>query len=83
MTGPSLFALNSTFRERNQLRKKGKIMFLQMNPNDAAGKIMKERDPVTAFNHLGEVPLTLRLTPKVPLSVVVQLTFALKTTRSS
>ena len=32
MTGPSLFGLNSSFRERDDLRTKEKAMFLQMNP---------------------------------------------------
>ena len=45
MTGPSLFGLNSSFRERDDLRTKEKAMFLQMNPIDAKGKGLKEGDP--------------------------------------
>jgi anaerobic selenocysteine-containing dehydrogenase len=71
MTGPSLYALNSSFREREDLRKKKKAMFLQMNPADAGAKGMREGDPVIAFNQLGEVPFTLHVTPKVPSGVVV------------
>jgi anaerobic selenocysteine-containing dehydrogenase len=71
MTGPSFYALNSSFRERVDLRKKEKAMFLQMNPTDAESKGMKEGDPVIAFNQLGEVSFTLYITPKVPPGVVV------------
>jgi anaerobic selenocysteine-containing dehydrogenase len=71
MTGPSLYALNSSFREREDLRKKEKAMFLQINPADAEVKGMKEGDPVIAFNQLGEVSFILHVTPKVPPGVVV------------
>ncbi len=42
MTAPSFYALNSTFRERTDLLKKEKAMFLQMNPADAEAKALKE-----------------------------------------
>jgi len=71
MTSPSFYALNSSFREREDLRKKEKAMFLQMNPMDAEVKGMKEGDSVIAFNQLGEVSFTLQVTPKVPPGVVV------------
>lgn len=71
MTGPSLYALNSSFREREDLRKKEKAMFLQMNPSDAEAKGMREGDPVIAFNQLGEVSFILLITPKIPPGVVV------------
>ncbi|NWG04544.1 MAG: molybdopterin oxidoreductase family protein [Syntrophaceae bacterium] len=71
MTGPSFYALNSSFREREDLLKKEKAMFLQMNPTDAEAKGMKEEDPVIAFNQLGEVSFFLHITPKVPSGVVV------------
>jgi len=71
MTGPSLYALNSSFREREDLRKKEKTMFLQINPADAEVKGMKEGDPVIAFNQLGEVSFILLITPKIPPGVVV------------
>ena len=71
MTGPSLYALNSSFREREDLRKKERAMFLQINPADAEVKGMKEGDPVIAFNQLGEVSFILHVTPKVPPGVVV------------
>jgi anaerobic selenocysteine-containing dehydrogenase len=71
MTAPSLYCLNSSFREREDLRKKEKAMFLQMNPVDAELKGMIKGDSVTAFNELGETPFILRITPKVPSGVVV------------
>jgi anaerobic selenocysteine-containing dehydrogenase len=71
MTSPSFYALNSSFREREDLRKKEKATFLQMNPVDAEVKGMKEGDSVIAFNQLGEVSFTLQVTPKVPFGVVV------------
>jgi len=71
MTSPSHYALNSSFRERKDLRKKEKAMFLQMNPADAEAKGMREGDSVIAFNQLGEVSFTLHVTPKVPSGIVV------------
>jgi anaerobic selenocysteine-containing dehydrogenase len=71
MTSPSFYALNSSFREREDLRRKEKAMFLQMNPMDAEAKGIKEGNPVIAFNQLGEVSFILHITPKVPSGVVV------------
>jgi anaerobic selenocysteine-containing dehydrogenase len=71
MASPSFYALNSSFREREDLRKKEEAMFLQMNPADAETKGVKEGDPVIAFNQLGEVSFVLHVTPKVPPGVVV------------
>jgi anaerobic selenocysteine-containing dehydrogenase len=71
MTAPSLYCLNSSFREREDLRKTEKAMFLQMNAADAEAKGIKEGDSVIAFNQLGEVSFILHVTPKVPSGVVV------------
>jgi anaerobic selenocysteine-containing dehydrogenase len=71
MTAPSLFALNSSFREREDLREKDRAMFLQMNPGDAREKALADGERVVAFNELGEVSFILRVTPKVPVGVVV------------
>jgi len=71
MTAPSLFGLNSSFREREDLRAKEKAMFLQMNPFDAKEKGLKEGNPVTAFNQLGEAAFILKITPRIPSGVVV------------
>jgi anaerobic selenocysteine-containing dehydrogenase len=71
MTAPSLYALNSSFREREDLRTQDKAMFLQMNPGDAREKGLKDGERVSAFNDLGEVSFILQVTPKVPPGVVV------------
>ena len=71
MTGPSVYALNSSFRERDDLREKERAMFLKMNPADARGKHLKDGDRVIAFNQLGEVSFLLQVTPRVPSGVVV------------
>jgi len=71
MTGPSVYALNSSFRERDDLREKEKAMFLKINPADARGKNLKDGDRVIAFNQLGEVSFLLQVTPRVPSGVVV------------
>ena len=71
MTAPSLYALNSSFRERDDLRSREKGMLLKMNPDDARAKGLKEGDPVSAFNELGEVQFVLRVTDRVPAGVVI------------
>jgi anaerobic selenocysteine-containing dehydrogenase len=71
MAVPSFYALNSSFRERADLRRKERGMLLKMNPADAEGKGFKEGDPVIAFNRLGEVSFILSVTPDVPQGVVV------------
>ncbi len=70
MTAPSLYCLNSSFREREDLRKKEKAMFLQMNPVDAEARGLREGESVIAFNQLGEVPFILHITSNVPSGVV-------------
>ncbi len=71
MTAPSFYALNSSFRERADLRKKERGVLLKMNPEDAETKGLKEGDSVIAFNSLGEVSFVLRVTDEVPRGVVV------------
>jgi anaerobic selenocysteine-containing dehydrogenase len=71
MTAPSLYALNSSFREREELRRQDKAMILQMNPRDAKGKGLQDGERITAFNDLGEASFTLQVTSKVPAGVVV------------
>jgi anaerobic selenocysteine-containing dehydrogenase len=71
MTAPSLYALNSSFREREELRQKDQGMFLQMNPEDARERGLQDGERVVAFNELGEVSFILRVIPKVPAGVVV------------
>jgi anaerobic selenocysteine-containing dehydrogenase len=71
MTAPSVYALNSSFREREELRSREKAMLLKMNPGDARTKGLKEGERVFAFNELGEVSFTLRVTVQAPAGVVV------------
>ena len=71
MTAPSLYALNSSFREREDLRQQDKSMSLQMNPGDAGEKGFQDGERVTAFNDRGEASFILQVTPKVPAGVVV------------
>jgi anaerobic selenocysteine-containing dehydrogenase len=71
MTAPSLYALNSSFREREDLRQYEKAMFLRMNSEDAQSRGFQHGERVVAFNQLGEVTFVLHVTPKVPPGVVV------------
>ena len=71
MTAPSLYGLNSSFRERDDLLKKEKAMYLKMNPSDAKTRRLKDGTPVTAFNHLGEASFILATTSDVPPGVLV------------
>jgi anaerobic selenocysteine-containing dehydrogenase len=71
MTAPNMNSLNSTFRERDDLRAKDGAMYLRMNPADAGRKGLQDGERVVAFNDLGEVSFILRLTAKVPEAVVV------------
>lgn len=71
MTAPTLFALNASFYEQEELRDKQGRMELQMNPVDAAARGLTNGEEVTAFNRLGEVVFILAVTSKVPAGVVV------------
>ena len=71
MTAPSLYALNASFYERDDLRRKQGRMQLMMNPEDAAGRGLQDGRRVIAFNARGEVPFFLKCTEKVPAGVVV------------
>jgi anaerobic selenocysteine-containing dehydrogenase len=71
MAAPSFYALNSSFRERGDLRKKERGVLLKMNPADAEARGLMEGGPVMAFNSLGEVSFVLRVTDEVPQGMVV------------
>jgi anaerobic selenocysteine-containing dehydrogenase len=71
MTAPSLYALNASFYERDDLRRKQGGMQLMMNPEDAVTRSLGSGQRVIAFNALGEVEFLLKCTPKVPAGVVV------------
>jgi anaerobic selenocysteine-containing dehydrogenase len=64
-------ALNSSFYEQDDLRQKQECMALMMNPVDAEQRYMVDGQQVLAFNQLGEVGFTLRITDRVPAGTVV------------
>lgn len=65
------FALNSSFYEQDDLRTKQKCMELMMNSEDAAPRGLADGDKVLAYNSLGKVFFTLRVTERVPSGTVV------------
>lgn len=71
MTAPTLFALNASFYEQEELRRRQDCMSLQMNPADAQKLGLMDGERVVAWNGLGEVAFILRVTPKIPSGVVV------------
>ncbi len=71
MTAPSLHSLNSSFYERDDLRRKQEQMYLQMNPQDAAERQLQDGERVCAFNDLGEVTFVLKITTRVQPGVAV------------
>lgn len=71
MTAPTIFALNASFYEQDELRKKQRGMQLLMNPADAGRKGIADGERVIAWNGGGEVVFIARLTAKVPAGVVV------------
>jgi anaerobic selenocysteine-containing dehydrogenase len=71
MTAPNPFALNASFYEQEDLRKKQGGMRLQINPDDAGAKGLQDGERVIAWNELGEVTFLLSVTDKVPSGLVV------------
>jgi anaerobic selenocysteine-containing dehydrogenase len=71
MTAPNLFALNASFYEQDELRRRQGGMLLQMNPAEARTRALQDGERVIAWNGLGEVAFILRVTPKVPRGVAV------------
>lgn len=71
VNSPSIYSLNSSFNEREELVKQKGGMYLLMNPEDALAKGFVDGDPVLAFNKRGEVKFILKITPRVPKGVVV------------
>ncbi|SMC97794.1 molybdopterin-dependent oxidoreductase [Sporomusa malonica] len=70
VNAPDMRLLNSSFNERDDLTQTNK-MLLKMNPEDAAGKGLKNGQLVTAYNERGEVTFILEVTTSVPAGVVV------------
>jgi anaerobic selenocysteine-containing dehydrogenase len=65
------FALNSSFYEQDELRSKQNCMELLMNRTDTAVRGLADGQVVVAFNDLGAVRFTLRITERVPAGTVV------------
>lgn len=70
VNSPDVRILDSSFNERTDLTKKDK-MILQMNPVDADKRELKDGQTVVVFNERGRVIFTLKISIKVPKSVVV------------
>ncbi len=71
LAAPAVYALNSSFMERDDLRRKLGPMRLKMNPADAAGRGLASGQIVVAWNDLGEVRFALEVTARTPPGVVV------------
>ncbi|GLH73976.1 formate dehydrogenase [Geothrix limicola] len=71
ITAPALQGLNSTFHEREELRRRMGVMAVQLNPEEAKARGLRDGDPVTVFNERGEVAFHLKVTDKVPVGVTV------------
>jgi anaerobic selenocysteine-containing dehydrogenase len=71
MSTPSLYSLNSSFNEREDLLNRKKAAYLLMSPPDAEEKNLQHGQKVVAFNERGEVDFILKITAKVPKGVVV------------
>ena len=70
VTGASVWGLNSSFRERPELREREGEPGLMVNPDDAAERgIAGPR--VVAWNALGAATFALRVTDRTPRGVVV------------
>ena len=71
VTAPTIFALNASFYEQDELRAKQQGMQLLMSPADAEERGIADGDRVVAWNRLGEALFIARLTDRAPAGVVV------------
>ena len=71
MTAPTIFALNASFYELDELRDKQRGMLLLINPADAAARGIASGDRITAWNEVGEVLFIAEVTARTPVGVVV------------
>ncbi len=70
-SAPTVYALNASFYERDDLREKQGEMTLMMNPLDAAQRGIMDGDRVAAGNNEGEACFVLKVTDRVPAGTVV------------
>jgi len=71
VTGASVWGLNSSFRERPELRRREGDPALLVNPADAAERGLVGARRVVAWNGLGAANFELRVTDRTPPGVVV------------
>jgi anaerobic selenocysteine-containing dehydrogenase len=71
VTAPSLYALNSSFYERDDLREKQRGMRLTISPVEAEKRKLVDGDTVVAFNDFGEVTFILETDPGIPSGAAV------------
>ena len=71
MTGASVWGLNSSFRERDDLLRREEGMRLLMSPADAGCRGLSDGSRVVAWNEEGEAAFALEVTERVPRGVVV------------
>ncbi|MFW5501179.1 MULTISPECIES: molybdopterin-containing oxidoreductase family protein [unclassified Maridesulfovibrio] len=67
---PSSETLNSIFLERDELVQSRGSMFLEIHPDDAADRNIANGDSIVAYNDLGEVTFTARVTPLIAKGAV-------------
>lgn len=70
-TAPSLHRLNSSFAEREDLTAKLGPPTLQLAPEEATRRGLVDGQAIIAWNALGEVAFTLRVTAAVPAGLAV------------
>ncbi len=70
-TTPALYALNSTFMERDDLAGKRGPLRVRLSPGDAAARGLADGDRAVAWNELGEVPLRVEVAVGVPDGLAV------------
>jgi anaerobic selenocysteine-containing dehydrogenase len=71
VTAPSVYALNASFYERDDLREKQGSMRLKVNPAEAEKRKIADGDAVVAFNDLGEVTFILETDSGIPPGAAV------------
>ena len=71
VAAPSVWSLNSTFLDREQLMKSRKGMTLWLNPEDAKVRKIEDGMSVIAFNELGEVQCTACIDQRVAVGNAV------------